>query len=99
MVWWTAPGLLPGLGLSSCPMRLTDKVALITGSSRGIGKAIALRFAREGADVVVHYNQREDAAQEVASAVRAAGRRAHVLRADIAQVADVKRLVEASVTH
>ncbi|HEY0708358.1 MAG TPA: glucose 1-dehydrogenase [Polyangia bacterium] len=80
-------------------MRLTDKIALVTGSSRGIGKAIALRFAQEGADVVLHYREQEDAAQEVAEAVRAAGRRAHILRADVARVTEVQQLVQEAIAH
>ena len=80
-------------------MRLADKVALVTGSSRGIGKAIALRFAREGADVGVNYHTRLGPAQEVAAAVQAAGRRAHLLKADVSRVDEVQRLVADSVAH
>ena len=55
-------------------MRFADKVALITGSSRGIGRAIALRFAREGADIVVNYRQHTRAAEATAADIRALGR-------------------------
>ncbi|MBW2102363.1 MAG: SDR family NAD(P)-dependent oxidoreductase, partial [Deltaproteobacteria bacterium] len=54
-------------------MRLQDKVALVTGSSRGIGRAVALGFAKEGAKVVVNYSSSENAAQEVVKEVRAMG--------------------------
>jgi NAD(P)-dependent dehydrogenase (short-subunit alcohol dehydrogenase family) len=52
-------------------MRFAGKVALVTGSSRGIGRAIALRLARGGADVVVHYRRQTGAAQETAAAIAA----------------------------
>ena len=60
-----------------------DKSVLITGSSRGIGKAVALRLAREGYNVVVHYRNRREAAVEVAAAARALGAQARVLQFDI----------------
>jgi glucose 1-dehydrogenase len=80
-------------------MRLGGKIALVTGSSRGIGKGIALRLAREGADVVVHYNHGAEAALEVAAAVQAAGRRAHVLKADLTHTSEVQRLVAEAAAH
>ena len=75
-----------------------DKVALVTGSSRGIGRAIALAFAQSGADVVLNHRKEggasERKAREVASEVEALGRRALVVRADISEKAEVKGLVE-----
>lgn len=64
-------------------MRLKDKVAVVTGSSTGNGAAIAVAFAREGADVVVHYRSSEKEAKKVVSAVRKAGRDSVALKADI----------------
>lgn len=61
---------------------LSGKTALVTGASRGIGRAIALTLAGQGADVAIHYHSREDAAREVAAQIEALGRRAFVFSAD-----------------
>lgn len=61
---------------------LTDKNALVTGSSRGIGRAIALALAKQGASVAVHYGKNEAAAREVQAEIEALGRRAIVLGAN-----------------
>jgi 3-oxoacyl-[acyl-carrier protein] reductase len=73
-------------------MRLEGKVAVVTGGGRGIGRAIALRFAAEGADVVVNYRADEPAAQETAAAITAAGRRALCVRADVTRRDEVRAL-------
>jgi len=65
-------------------MQLSGRKALVTGASRGIGKATALLLAQEGADVAVNYMSNEGAASEVAEQVRAMGRRALVQQADVA---------------
>lgn len=78
-------------------MKLTGKVAVVTGSAQGIGRAIAERFAREGADVVVNYRSGPDAAEAVAATARAAGVRAVAIQADVSKVADVTRLMAESV--
>ena len=75
-------------------MRFEGQVALVTGSSRGIGKSIALQLARDGADVVVHYRRQSAAAQAVADAIAALGRRALATQADLGEEADVRRLFD-----
>lgn len=77
-------------------MKLSERVALVTGGSRGIGRATALLLAREGADVVVNYAQDEAAAKEVADEVRSIGRRALVVKADVGDNAQIAHLVDAA---
>ena len=77
--------------------RLDGKVAIVTGSSRGIGKAIAERFAEEGARVTVNYMSNEREADDVADRIRRAGGEAMAVRADVSKAADVKELVRSTV--
>jgi NAD(P)-dependent dehydrogenase (short-subunit alcohol dehydrogenase family) len=79
--------------------RLEGKVALVTGAARsgGIGRAIALALAAEGADVAVNDVGREAEAEEVAGAIRMMGRRSMVVLADVAKVSECRRLVEEAV--
>ncbi len=77
-------------------MRFAGKIALITGASRGIGRAIALRLAAEGADILVNYVRKGSAAQEVVAAVEALGRRAVAVKATVADDQGIARLVEAA---
>lgn len=85
-------------------MRLDGKVALVTGSSQGIGQAIAIRLAQEGADVVINYRSHPEGAEETKSKVEAAGGKCHLVegftvQADTGVVADVQRMVQGSVDH
>ncbi|HKS90182.1 MAG TPA: SDR family NAD(P)-dependent oxidoreductase [Stellaceae bacterium] len=72
-----------------------DKVVLVTGAQQGIGRAMALAFAASGADVAVNWLDDERAAQDVAAGVRATGRRALPVQADVADVAAVRAMVGA----
>ncbi len=77
---------------------LTNRVALVTGASRGIGRAVALALAAAGADVAVNYRERAQEASEVVAAVRAAGRRAVAVAADVSDsgaVTAMMRTIEA----
>ncbi len=79
--------------------RLDGKAALVTGASRGIGRAIALRLARDGASVVVNYAGNADAARSVVAEVEALGGRAVAVQADVGKLADVTRLFDATMEH
>jgi glucose 1-dehydrogenase len=74
-------------------MRLQGKVAFVTGGSHGIGRGIAERLAREGADVAFNYGHDEAGAEETADAVRAADRRAVALKADLRDLGAVARMI------
>ena len=73
--------------LSSIPMNPQNKIALITGGSRGLGRAIALQLARSGTDVVLTYREKGDEAEAVVAEIRAQGRRGVALKLDVAQTA------------
>jgi glucose 1-dehydrogenase len=74
-------------------MRLEGKTALVTGSSSGIGEAIALRFAREGADVAVHYHSEEDSAHAVVAEIEKLGRRSVALGGNVGVAAEAEARV------
>lgn len=76
--------------------RFAGKIVLITGSGRGIGKAIALRFASEGADVVINHFRNREPAEQTAEEILALGRRVHVVRADVGDPEDLERLVDST---
>ncbi len=78
-------------------MKLKDKVALVTGSSRGVGKSIALAFAKEGAKVMINYTSNEKAANEVLETIQKMGGQAKVFKADVAKKAEAQALVQATV--
>jgi enoyl-[acyl-carrier protein] reductase III len=73
---------------------MTQKVALVTGSSRGIGKATALQLAREGYDLVINYARSKTAALETAAEIEALGRKALVVKANVGDVDKIKKLFE-----
>jgi 3-oxoacyl-[acyl-carrier protein] reductase len=72
---------------------ITGKVALVTGGARDIGRAISLELARNGADVVVNYHGSEEAASSVVEEIRALGRRALAVRADVTKKVEIDRMV------
>jgi 3-oxoacyl-[acyl-carrier protein] reductase len=78
-------------------MRLSGKVALVTGAQQGIGRAIAVALARDGADVGVNYLDDSSAAGRVADEIRGLGRRAITVQADVSQAAGVGAMVRAVV--
>lgn len=88
-------GLPAGLAIPD----LSGKVVLITGASTGIGAALARAFARQGAQVGLHYNSSETAATDVAEAIVRSGGTAHLVRGDLADPAAVGRVVEDTVRH
>lgn len=85
-------------------MKLAGKVALVTGSSQGIGQAIAIRLAQEGANIIINYRSHPEGAEETLSKVKAAGGQCHAvdgltIKADTGIVTDVQRMIADSVAH
>ena len=75
-------------------MSLTGKHALITGSSRGIGRGIALKLAEQGAKIAVHYYQNEKAANDTLTAIRKQGAEGMVVRADVTKPAEITAMLD-----
>jgi glucose 1-dehydrogenase len=75
-------------------MRLQGKTALITGSDQGIGQAIAIRYAQEGADVAINYRRNRNGAEQTKAEIEKLGRRAAVVQADVSKVSETQRLFE-----
>ena len=78
-------------------MKLEGNVAIVTGASRGIGKAIALQFATEGAKVVVNYNRSDQQGAEVVNEIKKRGGQAIPVKANVSSPTDVKRLVQTAI--
>ncbi len=79
--------------------KLEGRAALITGADSGIGRAVAIAYAREGADVLIAYLSKHDDARETARWVEKAGRRAVLMAGDVAQERHCRRLVEGALEH
>jgi pteridine reductase len=73
---------------------LQGKVALVTGAAKRLGRAVAVRLAEEGSDVVVHYRSSQGEAQEVVKGIEKLGRRSVAIGADVSSVAETKRLID-----
>ena len=73
---------------------LKGRVALVTGAAKRLGRAVALRLAEEGADVIVHYRASEEEAESAEAEIQKTGRRGHAISADLNSVAEIKRLFD-----
>lgn len=79
--------------------QFANKIALVTGSGRGIGRAIALHLAEQGADIVVNFFRNREPAEETAEAIRALGRRALVVKANVGDLDDLAQLYQEVEQH
>lgn len=84
------------LGFFATDISLENSAAIVTGSSRGIGRAIAIELARQGADVLVNYNQNRAAAEAVKQEIEVLGRKAALIQADISDLEAHQRMLEAA---
>jgi NAD(P)-dependent dehydrogenase (short-subunit alcohol dehydrogenase family) len=76
-------------------MRCEGKIVLVTGAQQGIGRAVALRFAQEGADVALNYLDDRPAAEAIAAQIEAFGQRCAMIQADVSKSADIRQMVAA----
>ncbi len=79
--------------------RLEGRVAVVTGGGRGIGRAISLAYAKEGADVIVNYASRDQPAQETVETIQKMGRRAVAVKGNVAVKTDVEKTIQTAVEH
>jgi NAD(P)-dependent dehydrogenase (short-subunit alcohol dehydrogenase family) len=75
-------------------MSLAGRTALVTGASRGLGRAIAYRLSQDGASIAINYSQRQDSAESLAAEIRSSGGKAMICQADVANSLQVKKMVE-----
>ena len=80
-------------------MKLEGKIALVTGSSQGIGQAIAERLAQEGADIIIDYRSHPEGAEETLKKVEATGRFGLIVKADLSIVSDVRKMIDSGIQH
>ena len=71
------------------------KNAVVTGASRGIGRSIALELAQQGCNLLINYNSNREAATEVQQQIQAMGRQAEIVQADVGNLADHQKLIQA----
>jgi 3-oxoacyl-[acyl-carrier protein] reductase len=79
--------------------RLDEKAAVVTGGGRGVGRAISLAYAKEGADVIVNYATKDQPAQEVVEMIQKMGRKAVAVKGNVAIKADAERIIQSAVEH
>ncbi len=84
------------LGFFATDVSLEGKSAIVTGSSRGIGRAIAIELARQGTDVLINYNRNREAADEVQREIEGLGRKAAVVGADVSDLGQHQKLIDAA---
>lgn len=77
--------------------QLAEKVAIVTGASRGIGRAIALKLAQGGASIIVNYAGNAQKAQETVEDIKALGVEAHPIQADVSKISEIKKLFDQSI--